>query len=148
MSSGVATIMSFGMPIPISLRRIFLAVLRRFLQDLITRKSRSLSGPISSSCRRAKKDNLLRLGNSHNSPHDFLKDLVAHGLLSGFHIALVLPVQNSPFLQLIWKLMSLTSRVQRDTEHSPCVSGVDTTFARWRSWSCSRSSSTQNKASV
>src|SRR5438445_6525071 len=39
-----------------------------------------------STCCRTKKNDLLRLGDFHDPPHDFLKDLVAQYLLSSFHI--------------------------------------------------------------
>src|SRR5262249_15691298 len=39
-------------------------------------------------CCRAKKNDLLWLGDFHAPPHDLLKDLFTHGLPSAFHIAL------------------------------------------------------------
>src|SRR5262249_34448593 len=50
-----------------------------------------------STCCGAKKDNLLPPNRRHNPPHDLLKDLVTHGLLSCFHIALGLPSKAGPF---------------------------------------------------
>jgi hypothetical protein len=50
-----------------------------------------------STCCRTEKDNLLGLNRRHNSPHNFLKDSVTHGLLSGFHVAFPLPSKLAGF---------------------------------------------------